>query len=57
MTLGAFYFLNGVWAVLAMVVIWLSTLGLYTLMVLVGVTFTVAGLPGRLRDTVRDFRD
>lgn len=57
MTLGAFYFLNGVWAVLAMVVIWLSTLGLYTLMVLVGVTFTVAGLPGRLRETVRDFRD
>jgi Flp pilus assembly protein TadB len=57
MTLGAFYFLNGVWAVLAMVVIWLSTLGLYTLMVLVGVTFTVAGLPGRLRDAVSDFRD
>jgi YihY family inner membrane protein len=57
MTLGAFYFLNGVWAVLAMVVIWLSTLGLYALMVIVGVTFTVAGLPGRLRDTVRDFRD
>jgi len=57
MTLGAFYFLSGVWAVLAMVVIWLSTLGLYTLMVLVGVTFTVAGLPGRLQDAVRDFRD
>jgi membrane protein len=57
MTLGAFYFLNGVWAVLAMLVIWLSTLGLYTLMVVVGVTFTVAGLPGRLRDAVRDFRD
>ena len=57
MTLGAFFFLRGVWAVLAMVVIWLSTLGLYALMVIVGVTFTVAGLPGRLRDTVRDFRD
>jgi membrane protein len=57
MTLGAFFFLRGVWAVLAMVVIWLSTLGLYALMVLVGVTFTVAGLPGRLRDAVRDFRD
>ncbi|MEF8888109.1 MAG: YihY/virulence factor BrkB family protein [Haloarculaceae archaeon] len=57
MTLGAFYFLTGVWAVLAMVIIWLSTLGLYTLMVLVGVTFTAAGLPGRLRDAVRDFRD
>lgn len=57
MTLGAFYFLSGVWAVLAMLVIWLSTLGLYALMVLVGVTFTVAGLPGRLRDAVSGFRD
>ncbi|MFT4881719.1 MAG: membrane protein [Natronomonas sp.] len=57
MTLGAFFFLRGVWAVLAMVIVWLSTLGLYALMVLVGVTFTAAGLPGRLRDAVRDFRE
>jgi predicted phage tail protein len=56
MTIGAFYFLGGGWAILAMLVIWLSTLGLYTLMVLVGVGVTMAGLPGRLRNTVEEFR-
>ncbi|CCQ35651.1 UPF0761 family protein [Natronomonas moolapensis 8.8.11] len=50
MTLGAFYFLPGGWAVLAMIVVWLSTLGLYALMLFVGTTLTVAGLPGRLKD-------
>jgi YihY family inner membrane protein len=50
MTLGAFYFLEGGWAVLAMLVIWLSTLGLYTLMLVIGTTVTIAGLPGRLKD-------
>jgi membrane protein len=33
-----------------MLIIWLSTLGLYVLMLLVGTTATVAGLPGRLKD-------
>ena len=56
MTLGAFYFLGGGWAILAMLVIWLSTLGLYTLMVLVGIGVTAAGVPGRVRDFVHDFR-
>ena len=56
MTIGAFYFLDGGWAILAMLVIWLSTLGLYTLMVLVGLGITVAGLPGRLRAAVESFR-
>ena len=50
MTLGGFYLLPGGWAVLAMLVIWLSTLGLYALMLVVGTTLTVAGLPGRLKD-------
>ncbi|WP_256030507.1 YihY/virulence factor BrkB family protein [Natronomonas aquatica] len=50
MTLGAFYFLPGGWAVLAMLVVWLSTLGLYALMLVVGTTVTIAGLPGRLKD-------
>ncbi len=50
MTLGAFYFLSSGWSVLAMLVIWLSTLGLYTLMVLVGVTVKTVGLPGRALD-------
>ena len=50
MTLGAFYFLPGGWAVLAMLVVWLSTLGLYALMLVIGTTVTVASLPGRLKD-------
>jgi len=57
MTLGAFYFLEGPWAVLAMLVIWLSTLGLYTLMLVVGWIGTAVGLPGRIAARVRDFRD
>jgi YihY family inner membrane protein len=58
MTLGAFYYLQdqGLWAVLAMLVIWLSTLGLYVIMVVVGVTIEVTGLPSRLLDRVRDWR-
>ena len=56
MTLGAFYFLSSGWAVLAMLVIWLSTLGLYVFMLVVGVTVSAAGLPGRLRDRVQEFR-
>ena len=50
MTLGAFFYLSGGWAVLAMLVVWLSTLGLYALMLLVGTTATLAGVPGRLKD-------
>jgi len=53
MTLGAFYFLGGGWAILAMLVVWLSTLGLYALMLAVGVTVSVAGAPGRLLDRLR----
>jgi len=56
MTLGAFYLLSGGWAILAMVVIWLSTLGLYALMVVVGLTATLLGAPGRLLDRLRDWR-
>jgi len=57
MTLGAFELLSGGWAILAMLVIWLSTLGLYTLFVLVGVGLSLAGSPGRLRDAIRERRD
>jgi Flp pilus assembly protein TadB len=56
MTLGAFYYLQGIWAVLAMLVVWLSTLGLYVVMVVVGVTIEVTSLPSRLLDRVRDWR-
>ncbi len=56
MTLGAFYFLAGVWAILAMVVVWLSTLGLYALMVVVEITTAALGLPGRAFELVRKLR-
>ncbi|MEE6209666.1 YihY/virulence factor BrkB family protein [Salarchaeum sp. III] len=56
MTLGAFYFLSGGWAILAMVVVWLSTLGLYALMLLFGVGLNVAGVPGRVTDWVKNRR-
>ncbi len=56
MTIGAFVYLGGGWAILAMVVVWLSTLGLYTLMVLFGLGANAIGLPGRLADRVRSWR-
>jgi YihY family inner membrane protein len=56
MTIGAFYFLEDVWAILAMLVVWLSTLGLYTLMVLVGVTLNFTNLPVRAFNKLRELR-
>ena len=57
MTLGAFYLLEEAWAaVLAMIVVFLSTLGLYVLFVMVGVGLNAAGTPGTLVRKVRDIR-
>ncbi len=56
MTLGAFFFLTGGWAIAAMVVLWLSTLGMYVMMVLVGTGLGVLGFPGRIRDAIRNWR-
>ncbi|MFB6081707.1 MAG: YihY/virulence factor BrkB family protein [Halanaeroarchaeum sp.] len=56
MTLGAFFWLHGGWAILAMIVVWLSTLGLYVLMVLFGVGFNALGVPGSVIDWVRERR-
>ena len=56
MTLGAFYYLDGLTAIFAMFVVWLSTLGLYALMLLLGLTGTLVSLPGRVLDRLRDFR-
>lgn len=56
MTLGAFYYLSGGWAVLAMIVVWLSTLGLYVIMVLAGVGISVLSLPAKALDALRDWR-
>jgi YihY family inner membrane protein len=53
MTVAAFFRLDGGWAIAAMLVVWLSTLGLYALMLLTGVGLSAAGLPGRILDRVR----
>lgn len=56
MTIGAFYYLAGGWAVLAMIVIWLSTLGLYVFMLVVGLGLNLLGVPGQLRDRIGSLR-
>ncbi len=56
MTLGAFFWLRGAWAIFAMAVVWLSTLGLYTLMVVFGFGIGVLSLPGRISDRIGNFR-
>ncbi|MFP4627737.1 MAG: YhjD/YihY/BrkB family envelope integrity protein [Halobacteriales archaeon] len=49
MTIGAFHYLAGWVAIAAMIVIWLSTLGLYVFMLVVGAAIGLGGgLPGRL---------
>lgn len=56
MTIGAFYYQAGVWAILAMIVVWLSTLGLYVFMLSVGAVFTLLGIPFRARDAIGRWR-
>ncbi len=56
-TIAAFYLLDDdLLAVAAMVVIYLSTLGLYALFVVFGVGLNALGVPGRLVDWIRDRR-
>lgn len=56
LTLGAFYYLSGGWAIAAMIVLALSTLGLYVLFLLVGVGLNAASLPSKTIDYIRDRR-
>ncbi|EMA36314.1 YihY/virulence factor BrkB family protein [Halobiforma nitratireducens] len=56
MSIAAFFGLDGGWAILAMFVVWTSTLGLYVLMVLFGAGLSLLGVPGRLRDRVGEWR-
>lgn len=56
MTLGAFYLLSDLIALVAMIVIFLSTLGLYVLFVLFGVGLSLLGKPGQALDALRRFR-
>jgi hypothetical protein len=53
MTVAAFRFLDGWFAIGAMVILFLSTLGLYTLFVLVGLGLNLLGLPRRAVDELR----
>ena len=56
-TISAFYFLDDdLLAVVAMVIIYLSTLGLYALFVVFGVGLNALGVPGRVVDWIRDRR-
>ncbi|WP_247729964.1 YihY/virulence factor BrkB family protein [Halovivax limisalsi] len=56
MTIAAYYFLTSGAAILAMFVIWTSTLGVYLLMVIFGTAISALGLPGRLRDRIGEWR-
>lgn len=56
MTIAAFYFLSGGWAILAMIVIWTSTLGVYFLMLMIGTGLSILNVPGRLFDRIPRWR-
>ncbi|AHG00200.1 ribonuclease BN [Halostagnicola larsenii XH-48] len=56
MAIAAFYFLEGIWAILAMFTVWTSTLGVYVLMVLFGAGISVLGIPGRIRNRIGEWR-
>lgn len=57
MTIAGFYLIQDSWAaVAAMFVVWTSTLGVYVLMVVFGLGFSVLGIPGRLRNRVGEWR-
>ena len=58
LTLGAFYlFQSDLLAIVAMLIIFLSTLGLYVLFVAVGVGLNLLGVPGKAIDMARDRRN
>ena len=57
LTLGAFTFLDGIYAIAAMIVLGLSTLGLYTLFILVGIGLNLIETPGKALDYARSRGD
>ncbi|WP_050032675.1 YihY/virulence factor BrkB family protein [Halorubrum halophilum] len=52
--LGAFSFLDGLYAIAAMLILGLSTLGLYTLFIVVGIGLNLLETPGKAIDYARD---
>jgi hypothetical protein len=55
--LGAFSFLDGLYAIAAMLILGLSTLGLYTLFIIVGIGLNLLETPGKALDYARDRGD
>ncbi|MFC7185378.1 YihY/virulence factor BrkB family protein [Halorubrum yunnanense] len=55
--LGAFSFLDGLYAIAAMLILGLSTLGLYALFIIVGIGFNLLETPGKALDYARDRGD
>jgi YihY family inner membrane protein len=55
--LGAFSFLDGLYAIAAMLILGLSTLGLYALFIIVGVGLSLLETPGKALDYARDRGD
>ncbi|PAU78794.1 hypothetical protein CK500_16290 [Halorubrum salipaludis] len=55
--LGAFSFLDGAYAIAAMLILGLSTLGLYTLFIIVGIGLNLLETPGKALDYARDRGD
>jgi hypothetical protein len=56
MTMGAFYYLGDWAAIAAMVIVWLSTLGLYVFMIVLGTTLGAGRKLFSLRDVVSKLR-
>jgi len=56
MTVAAFFYLGDLWAIVAMLVIWLSTLGLYVFMLVVGAFLGVGRRVAGLRDLAGKIR-
>jgi YihY family inner membrane protein len=55
--LGAFSFLDGLYAIAAMLILGLSTLGLYTFFIVVGIGLNLLETPGKALDYARDRGD
>ncbi|WP_435097183.1 YihY/virulence factor BrkB family protein [Halorubrum sp. N11] len=55
--LGAFSFLDGLYAIAAMLILGLSTLGLYTLFIVVGIGLNLLETPGKALDYARNRGD
>mgnify|MGYP000112016629 CR=1 FL=1 len=56
MTVAAFFYLGDLWAIVAMLVIWLSTLGLYVFMLVLGAFLGVGRRLAGLRDLAGKLR-